>query len=350
MENWFLQTLSDIFNQNEPLNHGVNSQNSLKLAEIKAQGEWCSAIASLEQILSSQIHPNTTEETEYQGLLLSGPAPVFCQTDLISQLQVGVFTPEALKNLATIAFQLPASQDFIPKNFTSSLVELPLFPNDPIIQEQFCLIFTPTFALALVLGTDPQGKKAFHFSFEPEIITKIWTLLRTRLVIINHHQLQRFDTIFKQFTPLIPDYRIVTEFSRQLLKNLPQFSLTEEVSNPITNPSPVQEEANFNSPEIELLQALTHEIRTPLTTIRTLTRLLLRKHRNLAEDVIKRLEVIDQECSEQINRMELIFRATEIEATPLKNAKVQLTSISLEQVFQQSIPRWKKQAQRRNVY
>jgi signal transduction histidine kinase len=349
MENWFWQTLSDIFNQNEPLNQSVNSQNALKLAEIKAQGEWYSAIASLEQILLTQINLTTRTETEYQGLLLSGPAPVFCETKLISQFQVGIFTPEAFNNLARMAFQLPASQDFIPQTLTSSLVELPLFPNDPITEEQFCLIFTPTFALALVFGTDPQGKKAFHFSFEPEIITKIWTLLRTRLVITNHHQLQRFDTFFRQFYPPTPDYKIVTEFTRQLIKNLPQLSLTEEVVTTTINEQQPPEESNFKSPEIELLQALTHEIRTPLTTIRTLTRLLLKKHRNLAEDVIKRLEVIDQECSEQINRMELIFRATEIEATPLKKSQIQLTSISLEQVFQQSIPRWKKQAQRRNV-
>ena len=47
--------------------------------------------------------------------------------------------------------------------------------------------------------------------------------------------------------------------------------------------------------------------------------------------------------------MELIFKAAEFESKPSSNQQVYLTSISLEQVFKESIPRWKKQAQRRNI-
>ena len=45
----------------------------------------------------------------------------------------------------------------------------------------------------------------------------------------------------------------------------------EEVIDYNATPKPSQPK------EVELLQALTHEIRTPLTTIRTLTRLLLKR-------------------------------------------------------------------------
>ena len=48
-----------------------------------------------------------------------------------------------------------------------------------------------------------------------------------------------------------------------------------------------------------------------MASIRTMTRLLLRR-KELAPEVIQRLKAIDQECTEQINRMELIFRATEL--------------------------------------
>ncbi|NJL81775.1 MAG: HAMP domain-containing histidine kinase [Chloroflexaceae bacterium] len=99
---------------------------------------------------------------------------------------------------------------------------------------------------------------------------------------------------------------------------------------------------------MELLQALTHEIRTPLTTIRTLVRSLL-KRSQLAESVLKRLEAIDQECTEQINRMELIFRAAELETQATPSTPTGLTSIALENLLHQSIPYWQKQAQRRNV-
>jgi len=101
-------------------------------------------------------------------------------------------------------------------------------------------------------------------------------------------------------------------------------------------------------PDIELLQAFAHEVRTPLTTIRTLTRLLL-KRRDLAADAIKRLEIIDHECTEQIDRMELLFRAAELETSTLKQTKAHLTATSLTAVLQQSIPRWQKQANRRNL-
>ncbi|NJO19106.1 MAG: HAMP domain-containing histidine kinase [Spirulinaceae cyanobacterium RM2_2_10] len=103
------------------------------------------------------------------------------------------------------------------------------------------------------------------------------------------------------------------------------------------------------SGELELLQALTHEIRTPLTTIRMLTRLLLKKRGNLTKEAVERLETIDQECTEQINRMELIFRAVELETRSPASEDVPLAPIALQQLIQQCVPQWQKQAQRRNV-
>jgi signal transduction histidine kinase len=100
--------------------------------------------------------------------------------------------------------------------------------------------------------------------------------------------------------------------------------------------------------DVELLQAIAHEVRTPLTTIRTLTRLLL-KRRNLEADIVKRLETIDRECSEQIDRFSLIFRAVELETCEKTRSLLQLTSTSLGDVFSNCIPRWQKQASRRNL-
>lgn len=109
-----------------------------------------------------------------------------------------------------------------------------------------------------------------------------------------------------------------------------------------------QNQNSSTSLDVELLQAIAHEIRTPLTTIRTLTRLLL-KRRNLDADIIKRLETIDRECSEQIDRFSLIFRAVELETSEKKRSLLQLTPTSLADVFNHCIPRWQKQASRRNL-
>lgn len=108
----------------------------------------------------------------------------------------------------------------------------------------------------------------------------------------------------------------------------------------VRNQSPAQ--------DVELLQAIAHEVRTPLATIRTLTRLLLRR-RNLDPEVIKRLEAIDRECTEQIDRFGLIFRAVELETSKDTRTPVQLTSTSVTQVLDSCIPRWQKQASRRNL-
>jgi hypothetical protein len=100
--------------------------------------------------------------------------------------------------------------------------------------------------------------------------------------------------------------------------------------------------------DVELLQAIAHEIRTPLTTIRTLTRLLL-KRQDLHADVIKRLGMIDRECSEQIDRFGLIFRVVELATTSVQTAMASLTRTSLAQVFADSIPRWQQQASQRSL-
>jgi hypothetical protein len=102
--------------------------------------------------------------------------------------------------------------------------------------------------------------------------------------------------------------------------------------------------------DVELLQAFAHEVRTPLTTIRTMTRLLLRQ-KNLPENAIKRLKIIDHECTEQIDRMELLFQAAELETCNIDRSvtKTPLTATSLDQVLHQNIPRWQETASKRNL-
>ncbi len=99
------------------------------------------------------------------------------------------------------------------------------------------------------------------------------------------------------------------------------------------------------APDLELLQAITHEICTPLTTIRVLTRSLL-KRQDLGPEVIQRLQEIERECTEQIDRFGLIFRATELQSSP---RALNLTLVSLEDILDQSVPRWKVQTRRRDL-
>ncbi len=380
MQNWLLQNLSDVLNQdwdaesavipletsatrtNKQLAHSYYSEKH-RLAKLKAQREWQGAIAAVEQLLLSRIEPNIPA-SDKQGLIFSAPAPIVSNISLISRLQAGVFTPDAFNYMALMPCPESNRNSFSSQgdNNSNSLIKLPLIPNDPIVQEQFCLLLSADFGLIMVLGKDTEDLPKFHFSFAPETIGKAWATLRSRLVLTNYRQLQQLDDLVAKFAPPIPDYRLVTQFSRQLLQNLPDASNLEgekEKTRQIeTIPTTSESAASpfaFTTPEsnshveMELLQALTHEIRTPLTTIRTLTKLLLKRPGDLKPSVVKRLQTIDRECSEQIERMELIFQAAELESTTPAEKPVHLVPFPLEQVFQENIPRWQEKAQRRNV-
>lgn len=347
--NWSLPTLSQVVEKSEDF--WDRNEMDAQIAPLctidillQAEGQWYGAIAALEKLLLKLI-PTDTEPC--QGLILSSSSPVFCKEELFSRLKMGIFTPKRQPQ-----FSLPAafcqSRETLP-----TLPEYPLLAADPLASEKFCLALTNHFGLVLVLGKGVSGKLQFRFSFDPEVVSLAWQTLRSRLLLLCSDRLSSLDKIAARFVPPSPDYRLVTAFGRYLLANLPNESplisvqATAEVS--CENK---EEEKSLDADsisEVELLQALTHEIRTPLTTIRMLTRLLLKKRENLSSKAIERLEIIDRECTEQIDRMELIFRAAELESKPARSENVQLIPISLNHIIQQNIPRWKKQAQGRNV-
>ncbi|MGD1921206.1 MAG: sensor histidine kinase [Pleurocapsa sp.] len=381
MQNWLLQNLSDILNREVQTEFNSNkaqsnsdSQKARKstleqkyhseknrLAKLQAESEWRSAIASIEQLLLSEIDSNRDIGiSEKQGLIFSAPLPVLSNTKLVSCFQSAVFTTDAFNvNALMPCRQSIATEKTAAHEDAASAVKLPLIPTDSINQEPFCLVLTANFGLVMVLGKDTQGTAKFHFSFDPATINQVWATLRSRLVLAKYHHLEHLDSLVKHFNPPEPSYRLVTSFSRQLIQNIPGAkSWIPAKTYSVETVSSTSESERFSAAfahddstshvEMELLQALTHEVRTPLTTIRTLTKLLLKRKQDFKPNVIKRLQTIDRECTEQIERMELIFRAAELESTP-KTKSVELVPFALEQVFKQSIPRWQEKAQRRNV-
>ncbi len=210
---------------------------------------------------------------------------------------------------------------------------------------------TAEFSLLLVLGQDPQGHPAFFWSFDPVILKAAWLGLRSRWQYVFSPDLTSLETLMERFPWQEPDFRQVSHFSQHLIQQLvaaqPQTPPT--ILNPVEHNGRKPSLDNVEpSADVKLLQALTHEIRTPLTSIRTMTRLLLRR-RDLSTDVSQRIEAIDRECQEQISRMELIFRATELESGTVPELVVPLMTTALDYVFESGIPRWQRQAQRYQV-
>ncbi|MGF1934237.1 MAG: HAMP domain-containing sensor histidine kinase [Nostoc sp. ChiQUE02] len=360
MYKWILPSLSEILAENQ--------SSVAECSPAKAERQWRVSLAATEHLLLNTLAAASRDTT--QGLVLAAPAPLFSQPKLTQNLQTVTFTAKPFNPLALMPFQMPDVMASVNEEIAPHESVLSLLPADPLGAEQFCLVFTDKFRLVLVLATHKNGKKTFSFSFEPEVVQQAWRSLGARVMLANPEFFARLDQLVQQYSPVTPDCRIVIQFSQLLLQELTEAEETKDCllgtgdkgdkeNNPCPIPNPQcpiptcsersRRDAQTPNPDVELLQAFAHEVRTPLTTIRTMTRLLL-KRRDLDASVINRLKVIDHECTEQIDRMELLFKAAELETTAsAKSSKTQLTPMSLDQVLQQSIPRWEQAAHRRNL-
>ncbi len=327
---WLLPTLSEILAKSEstsiePL-AGIDSapdkNHSNDLLLRQGEQQWQSAIYALGYLLQTAPSNN-----DLAGLLLCAPVPLFNA----GEYATAIFSPVHPGQPLLASTTAVAADVAIPP-------EIPLLPADPLQHERFCLVLTAQFGLVMSLSSNEAPH--FQFSFDPADVNLAWQSLRARVMLTATHQLAALDAIVDRVPPVAPDYQLVMRFSQILLQQLPTTTAAAPAA-PV--PARVQPEAKSTA-DLELLQALTHEIRTPLTTIRTLTRSLLRRS-GLEEQVIKRLESIDRECTEQINRMELIFQAVEL----AEGSAVDLTSMSVSHLLEQSLPIWQKQAERRQV-
>jgi nitrogen-specific signal transduction histidine kinase len=399
---WFLPTISEVVALTEPAS-GSQIENHTGDTAAQAEREWSAAIAALTQLLQQVTQQSSVSRAglgssvnsmQPQGLVLAGPSAMLDDARLNACLQSWIFTPEPFNPLSFRLLPATGHRAAKPQHPVRSI---PLVPRDPLNAERFCLVLTADFSLVMALGKDPEGKPSFSFSFAPETAQKAWEVLRSRVLLTRSLRVDHLDTLVSQFAQIEPHYQIVVQFSRFLskfLSALPQVHQSElptgvnfsrvshsqlgclssqpdiatESSLPSPQPSHIQtydthdeeqdphscRQASLNgsanhdgSPDIKLLRAIAHEVRTPLTTINTLTRLLL-KRSDLPSEVVQRLESIHRECTEQIDRFGLIFRAAELKSE-FQRSPIHLTSVSLTQVLQESTPRWQKQAARRNL-
>ena len=361
----------------QPLSRGAQ--------QVRAEQQWQGAIAALEQLLLQCATATDEDEAivvdgnplqKRQGVLLTGPSAILRNAALMQRFQNWIFSGDGATPVKSL---ISADCTTLSEQAAArALKSLPLLAADPLASEPFCLAFTPNFGCIMTLGEDAAGDPAFLFSFDPATVSEGWRLLQPRALLSGQESVNQIDAAIAQFPPPAPDYRLVMQFSRLLLQNLPDWTdlanepyhkaraakvqlnqqLTsrnqDKTSHPAKRRQPLPEhldsfpESASNHLDIELLQAVAHEVRTPLSTIRTLTRLLI-KRKDLAPEVKKRLAAIDRECTEQIDRFGLIFRAVELETTPVKQAPICLTATSLDEVLQHSIPRWQQQASRHNL-
>jgi hypothetical protein len=381
----YLPTLEDALREGKALTPGSTSHSSACGTRSSAIAAWNAAVAALNEQLC-QIQQQHASDTASLGVILAGPTPIISDLACINR-----FAHWMLVSQAQLEQQTCLPGDLTDRiRLSDQFGTLSLCDDDPLAAEQFCLVLTRQFCLVMLL--DPrQASDAFQYSFDPIVVERAWHTLRSRIVLREANHLDAIDHAVTPFAPIEPHYSTVMTFGQALLTHLQRHteavtrraeeaaprssrssrpshatnltlrSLTGSHSSTAPHPAlsyPACDTTgstpdNPVSPrethlDLELLSALAHEVRTPLTTIQTLVKILLRR-KTLAEDLRPWVEQIERECSDQIERFDLIFRAVEFETAQSDKSPVMLTKTPLKAAIDHCIPRWQKQASRRNL-
>lgn len=209
-----------------------------ELHQTAAKEFWYQAIAVLQQFSIQQ---------QLKGLLLTHHPYIFAnaasrQTDL----QTWVFTTSKSSLFPT--GRLPIGKTPIEE---IQVVSIP--KSDPLNQEWLCILITETFS-ALVVSS--HTNHSCVWSLHPQAIQSAIAVLLPR--IRRPEQQALLQANLQKFALKMPPYQIMARFGAILMA---QSSIHQELPIPEIQ-------------EVDIIKAITHEVRTPLTTIRMLVRSL----------------------------------------------------------------------------
>ena len=207
--------------------------------------------------------------------------------------------------------------------------------------EPFLIIITTNFQCLLTIAGEKDKRTLLMRCDEKSLKTAI-ELIDTKLNQENYEEALNFRNAIKN----LGDLNINDEFENNFWPNLsiklanliPKLSVQNAIKN---------DEKHDQLSEAKLLQAISHEVRTPLATIRTLISSTLRKY-IMDESMRNRLIQIDNECNEQIDRFGLIFNAAELVSNNVSPSN-QLARINLGEILYKLSPVWNKQLKRRGI-
>lgn len=280
-----------------------------------------------------------------RGLWLSSPLPALYEPKLLKKFQGWVWAPKDLLNLTNPSIgMLPPSQSVSIDIHNDSpdyerLTLLEEDGNDPLL-----IVITPEIQIALALEGKVEERKLLMRS-DPETLSDLLTLLDNRLNRENIEQANNLRSALEEMGQLKTNDDLSKVFWPLLSQRLADLAPSLNIQ---TLPDNIIDDQNTSSKnsEISLLEALTHEIRTPLATIRTLIRSLLRK-KDLPRVIEERLNQIDIECTEQIDRFGLIFNAVELERSKPEKANLALTDLG--KMLTLLSPVWSNQLERKGL-
>lgn len=281
------------------------------------------------------------------GLWIAAPLPALYEPTLLRSMQGWVWSPDQLNWTPGQQGSLPPPERFN-IGATAKQAQHPPYEYLPLLDEDgldpLLIVITAEQQMALALhgGND---QRQLLMRCDPETLGALLQMIDRRMqdeapqqaaslrrAIANLGPLQSSEAFTHQFWPALAE---------RLAAMAPSLTLQTVPAMETTNPAEAGAEA-----ELSLLEAITHEVRTPLATIRTLIRSLLRR-KDLPTVVLNRLQQIDGECTEQIDRFGLIFHAAELQRQPAPTGELARTDLG--HMLEELAPSWEQQLRRRGI-
>ena len=315
--------------------------------EDSVRRQWWAALATVQEDLLGASPPQA-------GVWLAAPLPALYEPSLLEWLDGWVWTPVEVGNLMPSGLPLlpglPPPQGSAPQGTAGrpgGFRRLSLREDDGT--DPLLVLITPVLQVALTLDGPPQARRLV-VRFEASILSAALELLDRRLAQDDPAAGLGLRRRLQLLGPLRNAPDLGTRFWPLLAQRLASMAPSVTLQ-PLVRGEKRSEGSDAVSSELALLEALTHEVRTPLATIRTLIRSLLRRA-DLPAVVRQRLEQIDGECSEQIDRFGLIFLAAELQRQPGSGQPLsdsELARTDLSRLLYQLEALWHRQLGRRDL-
>ncbi len=295
--------------------------------------------ASLEVIQKDFLSKNC----EHGGIWVASPLPALNEKKFFNQLHGWLWSPEGFPYFQkeNAGFLPVNNSDKINKNFNlvSNFKVLNLCQEDGY--EPFLMIITPNFQCILSIAGE-KDKKILLMKCDEESLKISIELMHAKLNQENSMEGDKFRNAINNLGNLNINNQFEKSFWQRLSIKLAKLGPNHNLQNSVKS-----HEKNIQITEAKLLRAISHEVRTPLATIRTLISSTLKKY-NMDESMRNRLIQIDNECNEQIDRFGLIFNAAELVSNEVPSLN-NLAKINLAEIFKKLSPVWNKQLNRRGI-
>jgi len=295
--------------------------------------------ASLEVIQKEFLSRNYQQG----GIWVASPLPALNDKKFFNKLHGWLWSPEGFPY-----FQ-KENAGFLPVNnsakikkdleFISNYKVLHLFQEDGY--EPFLMIITQNFQCILSI-TGEKDKKILLMKCDEESLKISIELMHAKINQENYEEGVKFRKAINNLGNLNINNQVEKIFWQILSAKLAKLGPNHNIHTFVEN-----DKKNVQITEAKLLSAISHEVRTPLATIRTLISSTLKKY-NMDESMRNRLIQIDNECNEQIDRFGLIFNAAELVSNEVPSLN-NLAKINLAEIFKKLFPIWNKQLNRRGI-